>query len=80
MPTHKGVAQIKFCTKACQNVLRGPRPHPLLYIVGNSHDLRGKFPFLAYRFWIFDFLIILCHHRELKQYKEPVPLTPVSLW
>jgi len=30
--------------------------------------------------WIFDFLIILCHHHELKQYKEPVPLTPVSLW
>jgi hypothetical protein len=53
----KRVAWLKICTKACQILLRGPGPPPplLLYLVGSSHSLRGKIPFLAIYFQIFRY-------------------------
>ena len=53
-PASKRVAWLKFCTKACQILLRGPGPL-LLYVVGSSHNLRGKIPFLAIYSQIFGY-------------------------
>jgi len=66
----------KFYTKACQNNLRGLDPPLLLYRVVISHASHGKFPFLAYCFGLFDFLIILNHQNSQR---NQFPLTPVSL-
>ena len=58
----KRYAIIKFYIHRWILAIRPHRPPPLLYAVYNSHDLRGKYPFLAVRFQIYfrfqDFLLV----------------------